>query len=71
MVDQGDIIKVEGIRDLVLILSKSAYNETGKIIGCPIVTKKTESSFQVEVPIDSKTFYAQSDSLIHMQKRPH
>ena len=63
MVDQGDIIKVEGIKNLVLVLSKPLYNETGKIIGCPIVSKKQESSFQVEVPLEDKIFYVESDSL--------
>ena len=33
---QGDLLKAEGIRDLILIVSKNVYNETGQAIVCPV-----------------------------------
>ena len=32
MVHQGDILKVEKIKNLVLVVSKDFFNETGEII---------------------------------------
>ena len=34
---QGDIIKVEKIKPPVLVVSKDFFNESGEIIGCPII----------------------------------
>lgn len=36
MVSQGDILKIEGIRHPVLVVSKDFFNTSGEIIGCPI-----------------------------------
>jgi mRNA-degrading endonuclease toxin of MazEF toxin-antitoxin module len=36
-VHQGDIIKVEHIKTPVFVASKDFFNQTGEIIGCPII----------------------------------
>lgn len=35
-VKQGDILKINGIRVPVLVVSKNFFNEQGEVIGCPI-----------------------------------
>ena len=39
---QGDIIKVEKIKPPVLVVSKDFFNESGEIIGCPIIGDSNE-----------------------------
>ena len=33
---QGDLLKAEGIRDLILVVSKNVYNKTRQAIVCPV-----------------------------------
>ena len=42
-VHQGDVIKVERIKAPVLVASKDFFNESGEVIGCPILDKSSES----------------------------
>ncbi len=63
MVEQGDIIKIEGIKGKAAVISKTKYNESGKIIACPIISKHTSSSFLVEFPFDGDIKYIASDSV--------
>ena len=42
---QGDIIKVEKIKPPVLVVSKDFFNESGEIIGCPIIGDSNEGHF--------------------------
>ena len=50
MYEQGDILKVEGIKDPVLVVSTNYYNKCGKIIICPVVEEANESV--INIPID-------------------
>lgn len=63
VIDQGDILKVEGVKNLVLVISKPLYNESGKIIGCPIVSTEFQGTFKVPFNLEGKHFYAVSDSI--------
>lgn len=33
---QGEMIRAEGIRDLLLVVSKNVFNKSGQVIACPI-----------------------------------
>jgi mRNA-degrading endonuclease toxin of MazEF toxin-antitoxin module len=37
MVEQGDILKVEGIKHQVVVISKNSINELGRVIVCPLI----------------------------------
>lgn len=39
MVEQGEILKLEGIKHEALVVSKDRYNESGNIIVCGIADK--------------------------------
>ena len=34
---QGDVLKIENQKDLVIVVSKDKYNEIGQVIACPII----------------------------------
>ncbi|MCR5195879.1 MAG: hypothetical protein K6D38_06140 [Pseudobutyrivibrio sp.] len=63
MVEQGDIIKVEGIKGTAAVISKTGYNQSGCILACPIIAKRTRSSFLVEFPFEGDIRYIASDSV--------
>ena len=44
---QGDIIKVEKIKPPVLVVSKDFFNESGEIIGCPIIADSNEGPLHI------------------------
>ena len=53
MVEQGDILKIEGIKNCVLVVSKNVINESGCVIVCPIVSM---SSATLSYPIGSDRY---------------
>jgi mRNA-degrading endonuclease toxin of MazEF toxin-antitoxin module len=63
MVEQGDIIKINGIGQLAAVISKNSYNETGMAVVCPVVLEKTFSTFEVEIKVDETVMYVASDGL--------
>ena len=63
MVDQGDILKVEGIKSQILVISKSLYNESGKVVACPLLNSQTDSSFLVEIQLADEKYFVESDSV--------
>lgn len=63
MVEQGDIIKINGINHLALVISKDSYNKSGMAIVCPILQKTIGSTFEVEVSINDSLMYVASDSV--------
>ena len=50
MVEQGDILKIEGIEYMVLVVSKNRFNESGHVIVCPIISEETSAT--LAFPID-------------------
>lgn len=63
MVEQGDIIKINGINHLALVISKDSYNKSGMAIVCPILQKSIGSTFEVEVSVNDSLMYVASDSV--------
>ena len=54
MVHQGDILKVEKIKNPVLVVSKDFFNETGEIIGCPIFDHSIGSPLHIEIETENR-----------------
>lgn len=46
-IQQGDVLKVEKIKDPVFVASKNFFNQSGEIIGCPILGESTESPLHI------------------------
>ncbi len=57
MIEQGDIIKIEGIRLPALVVSKNLYNESGHVIACPIVPGPVSGTFAYPIPKDDFVLY--------------
>ena len=49
MVEQGDILKIDGIDHTVLVVSKNRFNESGTAIVCPVVSGRSEATFAYSV----------------------
>ena len=47
--EQGEIVKIEGITHPILVVSKDYYNRLGQIIGCPIVKTNIKSAIYVYI----------------------
>ena len=46
---QGDVLKIERIKYPVLVVSKDFFNESGEIIGCPILDISSNSPLHIPV----------------------
>ena len=48
-VEQGDLLKVEGIQHPVIVVSNNFFNESGKAIVCPILKKAVPGPLHIEL----------------------
>ena len=61
---QGDILKIEHIKQPVLILSKDFFNTSGEIIGCPILETSVEGPLHIHVTTEELSGYVQCEKLV-------
>lgn len=62
-VRQGDILRIERIKALVLVTSKDFFNQTGEVIGCPLQNSCTDSPLHIKVDSLEEDLYAQCEKL--------
>lgn len=60
---QGDILKVERIKQPVLVVSKDFFNQTSEIIGCPIYLDGEPGPLHIHIQTDKMEGYAQCEKL--------
>ena len=60
---QGDVLKVERIKDPVLVVSKDFFNEEGEIIGCPILINSTEGPLHLRISTTDVSGYVQCEKV--------
>ena len=48
-VEQGDLLKIEGIRYPVIVVSNGFFNQSGRVVVCPIV--KTAVPGPLHIPL--------------------
>lgn len=60
---QGDILKIENIKHPVLVVSKSFFNTSGEIIGCPIVQDSVEGPLHIWISTVENEGYVQCEKL--------
>ena len=63
MVEQGDIITVRSISFPVLVVSKNAYNNSGKALVCPIMPMKPDLPFSYHIETDMVKGYVWYDNI--------
>ncbi|MCD8068049.1 MAG: type II toxin-antitoxin system PemK/MazF family toxin [Lachnospiraceae bacterium] len=60
---QGDILKIEYIQVPVLVVSRDYFNESGEIIGCPLLAASTEGPLHIFVSDGEMGGYVQCEKL--------
>lgn len=63
---QGDILKIEGIRFPVLVVSKDFLNSSGEIIGCPIYKAGPPGTLHVRLTTDEHEGFVHCEKLKHL-----
>lgn len=63
LVHQGDILKIEQIKSPVLVTSKDFFNQTGEIIGCPILKDGEPGALHIFTRADTMDGYVQCEKL--------
>ena len=48
-VSQGDIIKLDNLNNPVLIISKDFFNNSGIVIGCPILKNSIQGPLHIKI----------------------
>lgn len=48
-VEQGDLLKIDGIQQPVMVVSNNVFNESGKAIVCPIVANAQEGPLHIKL----------------------
>ena len=48
-IEQGDLLKVEGIQPPVIVVSNNYFNQSGKAIVCPIMKKAVPGPLHIEL----------------------
>ena len=49
--EQGDVLRVQGIRQLVLVVSNQDFNEIGEVMVCPLMEEIPQNAIHPEVII--------------------
>ena len=62
-IQQGAVLKVEKIKDPVFVASKNFFNQSGEIIGCPILGESTESPLHIYVEMNENKGYIQCEQM--------
>lgn len=56
-VEQGDLLKIEGIQHPVIVVSNNFFNQSGKAIVCPIVKRTLPGPLHIELKDSSVSGY--------------
>jgi len=56
-VEQGDLLKVEGVQYPVIVVSNNFFNQSGKAIVCPIMKKAAPGPLHIELKDSSVSGY--------------
>ncbi|MCR5847930.1 MAG: type II toxin-antitoxin system PemK/MazF family toxin [Lachnospiraceae bacterium] len=62
-ITQGDILKLENISVPIYVVSKSFFNSSGGIIGCPIVKNSEKTATHFPINLDNIKGYVLSEQV--------
>lgn len=60
---QGDVLKIENQKDLVIVVSKDKYNEKGQVIACPIIKETRLLPTVQKVTYEGTEYYVLCDKM--------
>lgn len=66
---QGDILKIEKIKDPVLVVSKDFFNASGEIIGCPVYKDSLKGPLHIYIETENVKGYVQCEKLALLDMR--
>lgn len=71
MIRQGELLKVDGIKYPVLVVSKDYFNQLGGVIGCPVYKEGSEGAIHIRICTDlvEGVVYCEKMSLMDMKTR--
>ena len=49
VIEQGDMLRVSGIKYPVIVVSNSFFNQSGKVIACPILKDAVEGPLHIRL----------------------
>ena len=49
VIEQGDMLKVSGIKYPVIVVSNNFFNQSGKVIACPILKNAVEGPLHIKL----------------------
>lgn len=61
--NQGDVIRVEGIKTPLLVVSRDFYNEDEQVITCPLVKQCRVSVINVKVNFEGEDMFVLCDQI--------
>ena len=69
MVEQGQILKIDGIKYPALVVSKNIFNESGRVIVCPVISGAANATLAYPIGQDR---YVLCDNLrqLDLESRP-
>ena len=62
VINQGDILKIEGIKLPVMVVSKDFFNQSQEIIGCPVYKNGKPSALHIRIKTGN------SIGIVHCEK---
>ncbi len=70
-VHQGEILKIDKVKKPVLVVSKNFFNESGRIIACPIYAKGNPGALHILVETEAVTGSVQCEkmALLDLEER--
>lgn len=60
---QGDVLKIENQKNLVIVVSKDKYNETGEVIACPILKETRLLPTVQKVVFEGENYFVLCDKM--------
>ena len=60
---QGDLIKIENLKDIFVVVSKNYFNATGMAMLCPVVKKTFSDPLHLEVNYKNKKWFAMCEQV--------
>lgn len=66
VVEQGDVLKIEGIPHPVMVVSNNYFNKSGKAIVCPILKSAAPGPLHIHVTAENYDGYVLCEQVRYM-----
>lgn len=61
--NQGDVLKIEHVRYPIVVASKSLFNSSGMIVGCPFIENGKDLTLHVPLEVNGMQGFAYCEML--------